>query len=408
MNENNSVHGDEVSYPPMSLQDVIDVLSITIKKDDLNKAITFLCFLLAYTEDSQFNISFNAPSSAGKSYIPQEVAKLFPPTDVKELAYCSPTAFFHDHDEGCYDRDTKTHTLDLSQKILIFLDQPHTILLQHLRPMLSHDRKELQIKITDKGKNAGNRTKNIVLIGYPAVVFCTAGLSIDEQEMTRFILLSPEVSQQKIKESIAQRVRREADNGGYRKELNESNERHLLMDRIKAIRDAHIIDIKVPFEERIQSYFCRGGRKLKLRHSRDVSRFVSIVKGLALLNLWYREKCGNTIVAGSDDLDMAIELWGQISEPQERNLPPYLYNFYFDVVLPAFIRKGSGLTRQEIIHMNHEVYERPLLEYQLRRQILPMLESAGLITQEPLPRDQRVLLIKPLVVPPQDNNGDTR
>ena len=87
---------DISQFKPISSQELIKTLGLTIKKDEENKLITFLCQLSAYTESSQFNISFNAPSSTGKSYIPTEIARLFPEEDVIEIGYCSPTAFFHD------------------------------------------------------------------------------------------------------------------------------------------------------------------------------------------------------------------------------------------------------------------------------------------------------------------------
>lgn len=80
-----------------SKQELIKILGLTIKKDEENKLITFLCALSAYSENSSFNISYNAPSSTGKSYIPTEIAHLFPKDDVIEISYCSPTAFFHDN-----------------------------------------------------------------------------------------------------------------------------------------------------------------------------------------------------------------------------------------------------------------------------------------------------------------------
>ena len=177
-------------FPPLTVERLTDVLSLTIKEDRINKLITFLAFLSAYTEDSQFNISFNAPSSSGKSYIPIEVAALFPKEDVMKVGYCSPTAFFHD--KGIYNKEREGYFMDLQRKILIFLDQPHTLLLAHLRPLLSHDEKEIRIKITDKSQKFGLKTKNVFVVGYPSVVFCSAGLKIDEQEATRFLLLSPE------------------------------------------------------------------------------------------------------------------------------------------------------------------------------------------------------------------------
>ena len=213
---------DTTKFTPLSSEKLIETLGITIKHDAENKLATFLCELSAYTESSQFNISYNAPSSTGKSYIPTEIARLFPKEDVMEIAYCSPTAFFHD--VGQYDKEKNGYLVDLSHKILIFLDQPHNELLARLRPLLSHDKKEIAIKITDKTQKNGTRTKNILLRGYPAVIFCTAGLNIDEQEATRFLLLSPEVSQIKIQQSISSIIEKEANSEKFVSWLEENQE----------------------------------------------------------------------------------------------------------------------------------------------------------------------------------------
>jgi len=108
-------------FAPITLEELTGILDLTIKADNTNKIITFLCFLSAYTDSSQFNLSFNAPSSSGKSYIPTEIARIFPQEDVREIGYCSPTAFFHD--KGQYNEENKSYEIDLERKILIFLDQ---------------------------------------------------------------------------------------------------------------------------------------------------------------------------------------------------------------------------------------------------------------------------------------------
>ncbi len=213
---------DVSQFKPLSSQELLETLGLTIKKDEENKLITFLCELSAYTESSQLNISFNAPSSTGKSYIPTEIARLFPEEDIVEVGYCSPTAFFHD--VGEYDKKREGYLVDLSRKILIFLDQPHTLLLQHLRPLLSHDKKEIRLKITDKSQKAGLKTKNIFLKGFPAVIFCTAGLKIDEQETTRFLLLSPETNREKIRQAIYEKIRKETDGDMYELSLENNPE----------------------------------------------------------------------------------------------------------------------------------------------------------------------------------------
>ena len=367
---------------------------------------TPLCQLSAYTEDSQFNISFNAPSSTGKSYIPTEIARLFPQKDVIEIGYCSPTAFFHD--VGQYVKERQGYVVDLSRKILIFLDQPHTQLLERLRPVLSHDKKEINLKITDKSQKFGLKTKNVLLRGFPAVIFCTAGLKIDEQEATRFLLLSPETNQEKIRDAVCERIKKETDGNAYQRWLDENPERSLLKERIRAIRQENIREVKISQPEKVENRFLKERKILKPRHSRDIGRLISLVKALALLNLWFRERDGSAIVANADDIKAAFSLWEAICESQELNLPPYVYRLYQEIITPAYEKKNEGrateftevtgplgLTRQDIMQKHYQVYGRPVADWQLRQQILPMLESAGLIIQEKDPNDRRKLLIYP-------------
>jgi hypothetical protein len=392
---------------PLTSDDLVKTLDLTIKYDSENKLATFLCLLSAYSDNAQFNISYNAPSSTGKSYIPTEIARLFPPEDVMEIAYCSPTAFFHD--VGQYDKETNGYLVDLSNKILIFLDQPHNELLARLRPLLSHDKKEIAIKITDKTQKAGTRTKNILLRGYPAVVFCTAGLRIDEQEATRFLLLSPEVNQNKIHDGISSTIRKSADRLNYKSWLDENPDRRKLKERIAAIKDMGIKEINIGSPEVIEQRFFENNTILKPRHQRDIKRLLSLIKANALVNAWWRERKGSTITANSDDIEAAFELWGRLSVSQELNLPPYIHNLYNEVILTAWKAKNgltdgsgaslsgyTGITRQDILDKHYGVYGRMLDNHQLSRQILPMLETAGLIIQEADPMDRRKILISPV------------
>lgn len=397
---------DTSQFKPLSSQELVEILGLTIKQDEENKIVTFLCELSAYTENAQFNISYNAPSSTGKSYIPTEIARLLPEEDVLELAYCSPTAFFHD--VGEWNKDTKGYVVDLSRKILIFLDQPHTQLLERLRPLLSHDKKEINVKITDKSQKFGLKTKNVLLKGYPAVIFCTAGLRIDEQEATRFLLLSPEVNHEKIRQGILESIKKEADADSYKSWLDENPERKLLKERIRAIKLEGIREIKIANHQKVIDRFLTEKKVLKPRHQRDIKRLTSLIKSFALINLWWREKNGTTIAANEDDIEQAFKIWDAISVSQELNLPPYIYNLYQEVILKAWNGKNDnrsegfeeitgklGLSRQELLQKHFEVYGRMLDTNQLRQQILPMLETAGLIVQEADPSDKRKMLIYP-------------
>ena len=404
---------DESRFKPMDSDELSEIIGLTIKQDVENKIVAFLCQLSAYTESAQFNVSFNAPSSTGKSYIPTEVARLFPQKDVLELAQCSPTAFFHDFGE--WDEKRKMSIVDLSRKIIIFLDQPHNDLLARLRPVLSHDKKEIMNKITDKSQKMGLRTKTILIKGFPAVIFCSAGVKIDEQEGTRFILLSPETSQEKLREGISEKIRKEVDPEAYRQWLESNPERKLLKDRIKAIARAKIKDVKIANQEELERIFLKEKVMLKPRHQRDIGRLINIIKTFALLNLWFREREGDLIISSETDIQEGVKLWAKIAESQDYNLPPFIYDLYKEIILTAWNEKDAGnisgiklgLTRQEIIKKYYEAYRRPLQVWLLRQQILPMLESAGLISQEKDPNDARKYLVYPtLPLTTSQNNSE--
>lgn len=397
---------DTSGFNPLSSKDIIGMLETTIKGDDDNKLATFLCQLSAYTEENQFNISFNAPSSTGKSFIPLQIADLFPEEDILKLGNCSPTAFFHE--QGRYDSETNTIFVDLSRKILIFTDMPHNDLLTRLRSMLSHDEKIMYSKITDKNQKGGNRTKTVALIGFPSVIFCTAGLSIDEQEATRFLLLSPEINQEKIRAGVKLAIKKGSNNEDYKKCLDRIEVRNLLIQRIKAIKQENIGQIIIEDKSLIEEKFFAGKEKLKPRHQRDIKRLMAFVKTFALLNLWWRKRENNTIVADQNDIEEGFAVWDKISGSQELNLPPYVLNFYKEIILSLYEEKNKdrnkdlanitgaiGITINEELDKHYKIYGRPINRNQLK-DINTMLQNASLIFFDKNPHDNRGYWIFPM------------
>ena len=388
-------------FQEITENEILEVLNLTIKKDRENKLITFLCLLSAYTDHAQFNISFNAPSSSGKSYIPLEVAQLFPQEDLILLGGASPTSFFHE--QGEYDKEKNQITINLERKIIVFIDQPNNGLLQRLRPLLSHDQREIIHKITDKQGKGGLKTKTVILRGYPAVIFCTANMRPDEQEATRFLLLSPQVDEEKIHAGIDTKIKREVDPIHYNVWLDQHPGRKHLKQRIFAIKHENISEIKIPQENRIKESFLKY-RRIQPRHQRDIGRVLSIIKTYALLNCWFRKREGSTITADENDIKHGLRLWNKLSEAQELNLPPFVLDVYKRVIRILFQEKNKdrdttftfgpdGISRQDIMLRYHEVYGRMIDGSLLRHQILPMLENAGLIVQELDMSDKRRRLI---------------
>jgi hypothetical protein len=323
-----------------------------------------------------------------------------------KLAGASPTSFLHE--TGVYKKETNEHFIDLSRKIIIFLDMPHSTLLTKLRSLLSHDEKETRHKITDKTQKGGTKTKTAVVRGFPSVIFCSANAKMDQQEMTRFLLLSPEINQEKIFAGIHQSSRKESDKKKYYKELNENPLRKALIKRIQAIKAEGIDEIIIENEKMVQDRFLAHIKNPQPRNQRDIKRIYSIIKSVTLLNVWHRKREGSTVYTSELDIDTGFEIWDKISLFQELEISPYLYEFYQQIIMPLWNRdqvdefgdpvpeeKKVGVSRQDMLKQYAHVYGGNLGMFRLRYDYLPNIESAGLIFQEPDPNDRRQLLTYP-------------
>jgi hypothetical protein len=276
----------------------------------------------------------------------------------------------------------------------------------------------LLYKITDKTERKGLRTKNVILKGFPSVIFCSGSLRIEEQEQTRNILLSPETSQEKIREGIILKAQKKANPIAFEEYLSSHPEREILRERIRRIKSANVKHVIIREYEKVVKKFLERHPKLKPRHQRDIERVISLIQALALLNLWHRERDehGN-VYANDEDIENAFKLYDEIAEAQELGISPYIYSLYTEVIRPLYYEKNNnnnaekpvGVTRKEILKKHFEVYGRTLSESFLRMEILPPLENSGLIYQEPDPDDKRRILVYCTTPPPNplfpENSG---
>ncbi len=387
-------HNIASAAPPaeMTLEEVADVLSLNIVYDWNNKLITFLCMLSAYTDSSQLNVSFSAPSSSGKTYMTTEIAKLFPAEDKIERSGASPTSFFYS--EGKIDKERGAKIVSLERKILIFYEQPNPELQKRLRPVLSHDARELHFSNTNKIKGT-NRAEQTIIRGFPATVFCSAGLQLDEQEATRAILLSPEVTESKLKQGVHLQFKRGANEVEFDAWLESQPKRIALKERIIAIRDEKVGDIIIEDPEKVEERFYQNFTKLQPRHMRDSGHLLKLIKAIALLNVWQRRQPNGTIVANEYDIDQAFGLWNSVIESQNLNVPPVVLDFYKFYILPAYLEKRAdpayaenmdagfiGLSNQELGAFYLREEQKTLNDEHLRKQILPQLVASGMIAIE--------------------------
>lgn len=413
---------------PWPLEKVDSALSTTIVRDYTTKHLMFHGMLLNYTESDQMNINPSGESSIGKSHIALSVAALFPEEDVEPLGYCSQKSFFHDHgaiindfgdvvpprneyvdrltakwikknprpDRGAgvsewradlaaerrklkteWDDEPKKFLVDLHQRILIFKDMPQSELLVHLRSLLSHDQKNLHIKIAPRG-NEMERTQDIVLRGYPTVVFCMADALKDAQEQTRFLILSPEDTQEKLGDSLDMLAQKLRDPGYYQQGVDADVLRNKLKADILAIKKFGATKILIREEHMtsLLNLFKSKRRGLMPRDQRDFPHVVRIGKARALLNLANRNQLGTLVVAEGRDLLDSVFLFDKIHESVKYGIPPHIYDFY-----KALIKGEEGIqTRRELQERYLKKFRRSLGKDRLGTYI-ESLATCGLVAE---------------------------
>ncbi len=454
--------GETLEYN-LTIERAIAALDTKIKYDTQTKTILFLYVCLNYTDQEQQNIAITGQSSSGKSHDALSVAEFFPRSDQLHLAYASSKSFFHEQgvlvasedyqqfkkldpipglaevktlaakrfeseypkpapkkkgEEGPGVTDwrekkgeyvdkveaewmviPKVRFIDLKQKILIFTDMPDDTLLKHLRPLLSHDNEIIEVKITDSKSSGGNLTKTVWLRGYPTVIFASARFNQDEQEQTRLVLLSPDVSQEKISASIDLMAESVGQRRVFKNRMEQDEARKQLIAHLEALKNRKIIDAVISkdiADTVVKEFKERNQDHLTPRHQRDFKRVMALIKAHAIFH--YRDRKindFNEVIATEADAVGAKKLYAEIAESNELGIPPVIYNLYHKKIEPI-TKRGEYITKLDLGKFFYEEYRTALGE-KMSKNILDLLQNTGLLVEikHPVKKGNSVAYVDP-------------
>jgi len=270
-------------------------------------------------------------------------------------------------------------------------DMPDTRLLATLRSLTAHDKKRCTYTVT---QSKTLKTKKVIIEGFFTPIYCTAHTEIDEQEITRFFLLTPEFNEAKVKEALDLIARKNSD-VNYKQWYESEPSRVLLKQRIEEIKDRNIKEIYISADlmEQLKNWFIQQTKTLKPKVMRDFPRLISLTKAWCLLNYMCREKDEEPYLwCNATDVEVAKKLYTLIYKSNEMGLTPECLDLYEQVVYPI-ANNDVGATIDNFHNQYFNVNHRPLGDYRLRG-MLKNLETIGLITKDTSKKPHRYFIIK--------------
>lgn len=401
-----------------SLEDLDLVLSLTIKHDYDTKNIMFLGCLLTYTDHDQINIIVGGESSIGKTYNVDQIMWFFPRDDVLSFEGASKTSFIHEDSAILVDARNlkpiqfsqkpvkgdpqekweqwyevwrnKAFFMNYGRKLIVLPDMPDTKLLSTLRSLLSHDKRICKYKTTEARTL---KTKKAMIQGFFTTIFCSASTEIDEQEVSRNMLLTPEFSKEKIIESL-KLINRKNSDPKFNQWYENDPTRVALKKHVQDIKDAEIDEIYISSEllDKLLEWFNDKVKTHKPKESRDYQRVICLAKAWALFNFDNRKREGNKLFAEPKDVEVAEKLYEKIIESNSVGVSPECWSFYQKVVLPL-ITNDVGATIDNFHAQYFTVHSRQCSDYRLRG-MLKNLENVGLVTKDTSEKPHRYRLTK--------------
>ncbi len=430
-------------------------LDSIIKDDPLIVRQLLRAMLSAYTNEP-INIGVLAPTSEGKTYATVEVSNVFPESDIISIGRMSPTALIHTHgilvdSEGLpiqekidqiskeiielernggdkkdlYDLkqtikeiyDTSKNLVDLTHKIILFLDNPVPATYEMLKPIMSHDKKEIIYRTT---KSDGTLSvKETIIRGWPVIIACSAKNEAQNEVWpeiaTRFFMVTPNGDIKKYKHANKLSSQKMGLPSWASDMYDNHEDRRFAKFYINRIRDSLIKLCKDgnavynPFHEILANEFPHN-EGVTMRHYKRLLSFINIetltnsYTNMKIEFVTIHKEKKYSVITSLQDITNAIKLLGKIS-----TIPPNKILFYEDIFVTALIDKqeiqttlatseqqilslyenDTTITSKELAKKYTEITKKIITPKQITENFLKPLEDEGLIESMENPENKK-------------------
>jgi hypothetical protein len=407
-----------------------------IKKDKPTKLSVFFTGLSAYTKEP-INLFLKGESGIGKSYNVVETLRYFPKDDIWFLGGLSPKALIHDYgvllnkygepldladkplqpkkkwfkdkekteeeNEAAYQEALKQYKeerkawieelkdsytlIDLSHKILVFLESPEFKTFRMLFPILSHDTERIEYKFPEPKTL---RTVKVVLQGWPATIFLTTDPTYTEELATRSFTATPEASKEKIAEANVLTNLKASFPWNYAEETQEAKAISGLIESIKNWFLEGKSDVLIPFTN-LHDLF----PKEIVRDMRDFQHFTQFLKALTVLHFYQRPfmKIGDNrfLLSSVEDVRKALEVYLEVFETTRTGTEQRILSFYHEIV-----KTKTTWYLSEITYEYNKNHDRKLSSGRIG-EMLTRLSEIGYVDVDKDAEDKRLNVYRPLM-----------
>ena len=437
----------KLSEDPKVMQRFMDYLARWVVRDEPTKKMVLLTGLSAYSKDP-INLFLKGPSSIGKTFNVTNALRFFG-SDVWWLGGLSPTALIHqygvfmdpetseevpdDWRETRLDELLEEHKLnkpkfnaqekrmvdklkrqayreyldiakrgyylvDLSNQILVFLEAPHPLTYQMLRPILSHDQRNITFKFTDKVGRGTLRTKTVVLRGWPATIFCTSDPKYIEDLATRGFTITPEMSEEKYQKANVLFMKKKAFPWQPDKDLPTFCQ---YVGELKSFLSLKQIEVLTPFGPELAEAYPHT----VARDMRDLPHFSALIDMFVAFHVFQRPVLKvngepKAILATREDFMRAYGVFRRFVETTRVNLPEHILRVFRDVMISLSEEYPEGFTYEDLVKKHNEVFKEDYKSSKTLYTYVRELRSVGYVDTKPHPTAKRYKLIYVLKNPP--------
>jgi len=387
---------EELSASPDLLSRFIQVTNRWVIRDEaIRRNILRVC-VSAFCEQP-INHALFGRDSIGKSYNAIHVARLLDDrgSHIWFLGGISPTSFIYDFGE--YDKTRKAWIADLNGITMLFLEPPHPETWAKLKPVLSHDKKEIMFKVTQKSKGGQLRTLRCIVRGWPAVIQCAAESGYRGGEYSsRFLTGTPEISKDKTKEGMGKLGEMMETPGKYGFDTEEVK---AWSAAYELLSKEFPIKVRIPYGKIIAEHFVvRGPETMRV-----LAMFGRLIMANTALHFKQRQKDEEGYcLAKVEDFQQVLDDFEKIAAPTFLGLSGDTLTLYKELA------GKMGLTYEQIEEVARQTFGAETSEATLRKLYIRRLVEVGLLKEKQHPEDKRRMLYDAVETSPEIKAFDDR